>query len=200
MVLARAGNWEMKNIFYYLTNHLNNSQCFCSEFRGAQPAGTNRAVLSRHPRWLIKRAGVGLRGCLCRWFFESRKGVKTQSTSTHGAVGQGCLPDGCLPAARVLCGDRCQTASLRPSPAQSRPRAPETEAGPDELRGSGCRVGGARLWSTPTAQRVGAAGMSHVPLRSHQCPRWLVFTALSWALLVKYRCERQMVLNELPLS
>lgn len=64
MVLARAGNWEMKNIFYYLTNHLNNSQCFCSEIRGAQPAGTNRAVLSRHPRWLIKR--VGLRGRLCR--------------------------------------------------------------------------------------------------------------------------------------
>lgn len=28
MVLARAGNWEMKNIFYYLTNHLNNFQGF----------------------------------------------------------------------------------------------------------------------------------------------------------------------------
>ena len=141
MVLARAGNWEMKNIFYYLTNHLNNSQRFCSEFRGAQPAGTNRAVLSRHPQWLIKYAGVGLQSCLCSRICVSRKGVKTQSTSRHGAVGQGCLPDGCLLAARVLCGDRCRTASLRPSPAQSRPQAPETEAGPDGLRGSGCREG-----------------------------------------------------------
>lgn len=168
MVLARAGNWEMKNIFYYLTNHLNNSQCFCSEFRGAQPAGTNRAVLSCHPRWLIKCAGVGLRGCLCRRICVSRKGVKTQSTSRHGAVGQGCLPDGCLPAARVLCGDRCRT---QPRSGQAQHRAArELRKLRRDRMGYGAQDARRGCPAAVPTHRLACGGSRHVPCAALEPP------------------------------
>lgn len=77
MVLPRAGNWEMKNIFYYLTNHLNNFQWFCSQFRGAQTA-----MPSCHRGCFVGQAGdteaASARGS------ELQAGAARLAGSTHG--------------------------------------------------------------------------------------------------------------------
>lgn len=74
MVLARAGNWEMKNIFYYLTNHLNNSQRFCSEFRGSPACRGPIVPCSLATPMVNKCAGVGLRAAFVARICVSRKG------------------------------------------------------------------------------------------------------------------------------
>lgn len=61
MAVARAGNWETKNTFYYLTNHLSNSQGFCSELRGEPrlPSVMPKTVCRRCPRGPLSRGLVG---------------------------------------------------------------------------------------------------------------------------------------------
>lgn len=99
MVLARAGNWEMKNIFYYLTNHLNNFQCSAQISRDPDLKGQSHPAL-----WPLvtfsETCQRRLGGRLCD-APASGKGLKTGNRSMFGAAGSGCCSTGSSHSAQL---------------------------------------------------------------------------------------------------
>lgn len=147
MAFARAGNWEMKNTFYYLTNHLSDFQGFCSEFRGEPrlPSATPKTASQRRPRGPLSR--------LCRGRGAGR------SRGPAGAPGHGTHSHSASMVTQV------ERSVLRPRPVHRHPHAPKSPAGPV---GPGTQGGTARLRSPPTVDAWGGA-CAHARPRS---PRW----------------------------
>ena len=139
MVSARAGNWEMKNIFYYLTNHPDPFQCFCSDFRGVQ-ARLGSPAIGR----VNKAGGGGLpraRASLARDRGDSR----AQSLFGAGWVGAST-------AAGLLCGEPKGVQSPEAKAAAQPSCALEPEGRARGCGARGGRVGKRSAWLPPCPQ------------------------------------------------